>query len=323
VQCCAHCFGDRALERIIADRSEGIGTCCYCGSAGAKLVDPRELEPHFATLISVYEPNPETGQPLIELLMDDWHLFDHPKMDVIRARSLLTDILDNGDIVRARHVFSPRYVEEGQHLRWSELRDELMFKNRYFPKGNIDYDRLEALLGWFESDPASLPQIWYRARIANDDAIFEIADMGAPPATVSSHGRANPAGIPYLYLGSAEQTAAAEIRPHTGDKLCVAEFKVLNPVRLIDLRNPRKLVSPFFFDDEARIAALRNDMPFVERLGLELTRPVMPQRAAIEYVPSQYLCEFIKKVGYDGVIYRSSVSEGMNLALFAPTPKLQ
>jgi hypothetical protein len=38
----------------------------------------------------------------------------------------------------------------------------------------------------------------------------------------------------------------------------------------------------------------------------------------IDYVPSQYLCEFIKKCGYAGVIYRSSVSDGINLALFNP-----
>jgi hypothetical protein len=46
--------------------------------------------------------------------------------------------------------------------------------------------------------------------------------------------------------------------------------------------------------------------------------PVVPQSAAIDYTPSQYLCEFIKKCGYNGVIYRSSVSDGMNLALFDP-----
>lgn len=40
--------------------------------------------------------------------------------------------------------------------------------------------------------------------------------------------------------------------------------------------------------------------------------------AAIDYIPSQYLCEFIKKSGFDGVVYRSSVSEGINLALFDP-----
>lgn len=39
-------------------------------------------------------------------------------------------------------------------------------------------------------------------------------------------------------------------------------------------------------------------------------RPVVPQAAAIDYTPSQYLCEFIKKCGYNGVVYLSSVIEG-------------
>ncbi|HYE46412.1 MAG TPA: RES family NAD+ phosphorylase [Caulobacter sp.] len=53
-------------------------------------------------------------------------------------------------------------------------------------------------------------------------------------------------------------------------------------------------------------------------MGEELTRPVLPQGAAIDYVPSQYLCELIKKADYDGVLYRSSVGDGVNLALFDP-----
>jgi hypothetical protein len=63
---------------------------------------------------------------------------------------------------------------------------------------------------------------------------------------------------------------------------------------------------------------LRSGVPFLQRLGEELTRPVLPDSAAYEYTPSQYLCEFIKKAGYDGVLYRSSVGDGMNLALFEP-----
>ena len=71
--------------------------------------------------------------------------------------------------------------------------------------------------------------------------------------------------------------------------------------------------------DEADIGKMRSDLPFLARLGEELTRPVVPQAAAIDYTPSQYLCEFIKKCKYDGVIYRSSVSDGINLALFNPS----
>jgi hypothetical protein len=78
------------------------------------------------------------------------------------------------------------------------------------------------------------------------------------------------------------------------------------------------MVSPFLLEDAEDIGRMRSDLPFLERLGDELTRPVVPQSAAIDYIPSQYLCEFIKKCGYDGVIYRSSVSDGINLALFDP-----
>ena len=142
--------------------------------------------------------------------------------------------------------------------------------------------------------------------------------MGAPPKRIASHGRANPAGIPYLYLASAQDTAISEIRPHTGEIACVADFTTQTTLKLVDLRTPRNMVSPFVLADADDIGRMRNDLPFLDRLGNELTRPVIPQSAAIDYTPSQYLCEFVKKCGYQGVIYRSSVSTGMNLALFDP-----
>jgi hypothetical protein len=100
---------------------------------------------------------------------------------------------------------------------------------------------------------------------------------------------------------------------------CVADFTTPATLKLADLRAPRKMVSPFVLADAVDIGRMRNDLPFLERLGDELTRPVIPQSAAIDYTPSQYLCEFIKKCGYQGVIYRSSVSNGINLALFDPS----
>src|SRR3989344_1830697 len=106
---------------------------------------------------------------------------------------------------------------------------------------------------------------------------------------------------------------------HTGEKPCVPDFKIKGALTAVDLRNPRQLVSPFLLADAAAIGQLRADIPFLERLGDELTRPVLTRGAAIDYVPSQYLCEFIKKRGYDGVVYRSSVSDGINLALFDPS----
>ncbi len=52
------------------------------------------------------------------------------------------------------------------------------------------------------------------------------------------------------------------------------------------------------------------------RLGEELSKPVIPKEAHLEYLPSQYMCEFIKKCGFDGVMYKSAMSSGVNYALF-------
>ena len=311
--CCHACFGDRGLRRdIIPTVRAGNGNCAYCATTQVQLVEPIALRDVFELLISIYEPDPD-GRTLVDWLKSDWDLFSHPAMGVAHAKELLGDILDDGEIVR-RH-FSPSAAYHSEALaRWETLRDELMWKNRYFLDEVLDTDRLRELLGHLPAD--DMPVNWYRARILDRDQPFSIEEMGAPPARKATHGRANPAGIPYLYLGSLPETAAAEVRPHTGETACVASFTVTQPLNAVDLRNPRGLVSPFLLADARGIGQLRADIAFLERLGEELTRPVLPSGAAIDYIPSQYLCEFIKKVGYDGVVYRSSVSAGINLALF-------
>lgn len=150
-----------------------------------------------------------------------------------------------------------------------------------------------------------------------DNRVLAPEEMGAPPEKLTRHGRANPAGIPYLYLASDRQTAVSEIRPHTGERVSLAEFHVQDAVRIVDLRRPRKSISPFLLArDDVKLNV--GNISFLERLGEELTRPVLRQSAAIDYTPTQYLCEFIKECGFDGVTYRSALSDGVNLALFRP-----
>jgi len=318
MKCCAECFGDRGLRRsIIPSRSTTVGHCLYCQTDDVIIIEPRELALYFGLLVSAYRSDP-SGKLLIHWFREDWALFDHPGMDDSRAKDLLGEILDDGDITR--HLFVPANDPATDRLsEWENLRDELMYHNRYFPEKTIDLDRLEALLSPLTRDADELPTTWYRARILAGDVPYTLGQMGAPPNRIASHGRANPAGIPYLYLGSAPDTAISEIRPHTGEIACVADFTTPTTLKLVDLRTPRKMVSPFLLTDADEVGRMRNDLPFLERLGSELTRPVIPQSAAIDYTPSQYLCEFIKKCGYQGVIYRSSVSSGINLALFEPT----
>ena len=313
-QCCANCFGDQGLERLIAGLSSVAGTCTYCASENVIIIAPPRLIDLFGPLVNIYEPN-EQGRLLIEWFRDDWDLFHHERMDNARAKDLLGEVFDNGDLFRQSFVPSPKYQSD-RLVKWERLRAELMHENRYFPDTQLDRARFEELLELLKAD--DVPTRWFRARLQTEDAPYPIEKMGAPPNRTASHGRANPAGIPYLYLGSTEETAVAEIRPHTGEKACVAMFEIPAGITLVDLRSPRRIISPFAINDEDKLGPLRSDLAFLERLGEELTRPVVPQGALFDYVPSQYVCEFIKKCEYDGVLYRSAVSSGMNLALFKP-----
>jgi hypothetical protein len=312
--CCAECFNDRHLRREIPGLSAGRARCDYCGTDDVHVVEPTKLQNYFEVLLSIYEPHAD-GRFLVEWLKDDWEMF-HPGMDMARQKELLGDVLNDGEIVRQPFVPSERFKSDGLD-RWEKLRVELMQENRYFPNAQLNTDRLEEHFTQLHAENPHL-MTWHRARLQNSDVPFELGEMGAPPQRVSTHGRANPAGIPYLYLASDATTAVSETRPHTGDKACVAEFTIPPGLKLLDLRHPKLLVSPFPLADEDKMGQLRSDIAFLERLGEELTRPILPQGAMIDYVPSQYLCEFMKKCGWDGVIYRSSVSDGMNLALFKP-----
>ncbi len=316
--CCPECFGDQGLRKdIIPSLSQSRGKCDYCSSEDVYLVDPRALAEVFEMLTGIYELD-QNGKSLVEWMQEDWQIFS--RFDVAHAKELLADIFDDGVIVRKSFAPSSTYKSEGL-ARWNTLRDELMYRNRYFLDEALDKDRLEELLAHLlVSLPSDdLPDQWHRARISTGDVMFPVSEMGAPPKHLASHGRANPTGIPYLYLGSMADTAVAEVRPHTGEVACVAKFTLTQSVTAVDLRNPRKLVSPFILADATEIGQMRADIPFLERLGSELTRPVLPRSAAIDYLPSQYLCEFIKKSGYGGVLYSSSVSSGVNLALFDPS----
>lgn len=313
--CCPECFDDRGLrENIIPPISDNTGKCDFCKSETVPLVEPKQLRDYFEMLVGIYDVDPH-GKTLVEWMKDDWALFSLPQMDIANAKDLLAEILDNGEIVRQTFSPSASYSSEGL-IYWETLRDEILYKNRYFLDQALDMERLRELLSYIHAK--DMPDRWYRARILNSDKPFQIQEMGAPPKHLATPGRANPIGIPYLYLGSHPETAIAEIRPHTGEQACVADFSLTKPLKAVDLRNPRKLVTPFELVDASEVGQMRADLPLLERLGNELTRPVLPRSAAIDYIPSQYLCELIKKLNYDGVVYRSSVSSGINLALFNP-----
>jgi len=239
-------------------------------------------------------------------------------LDTANASALLADILDDGEIVR--QPFKARQSSIAIAEEWPKLKHELMHVNRFFPRTNVALHNLTNSIWQLTLSPKEHESLWYRCRLMSGDTTIGNEDMGAPPKEYATPGRANPVGIPYLYLASDATTAISECRPHTGEKACVAKFTVdLTSLKLADLRSPRGAISPFLPESEEAVADLLQELAFLERLGEDLTMPVLPQSAATDYLSTQYFCELIKNGSFDGVVYRSSVGEGVNMALFDPT----
>jgi cold shock CspA family protein len=289
------------------------GNCSFCRTHSTPLIGPAELVDLFSPIFDLYRKDKVGGESLITLLRRDWCIFDGVEDE--SAIRLLRRVI--GDPEWDFDGYNPIRggVDQGGDI-WDDFKAELKHDNRYFPKSFPDENMLANLLSYLSTAPDRDLKYLYRARINRDaDQQYTIDEMGAPPSELAGDGRANPFGIAYLYTASNTNTAISELRPHNGDEVTVAEYQVVNALRLIDLRNPRVTASPFqYVDDE--LDNIHSGIGLLVRLGEELTKPVSKSKASLEYLSSQYLCEFIKSQGYDGVIYRSALGGGDNYAIF-------
>ena len=243
MSCCAKCFGDQYLEaEIFPALSESKGKCSYCGAENENLLEPVQLQEIFEPVIDIYEESAD-GRLLVERLQDDWAMFEQPEMSQSCQKDLLGEILNDGEIVRKK--FSPLSSSlSDTSKRWAERCAEMKHQNRFFPRSEIQLDRVQQYLPYLQAEVGKVHKTWYRARMQSGDQPFPVDKMGAPPKHLATHGRANPAGIPYLYLASDKETAVSEIRPHTGEVASVADFSLRSTLNIVDLRSPRRKQDP-------------------------------------------------------------------------------
>lgn len=312
MKCCGNCFGDFFLTQQITEMSSETGNCSYCNAKQTSLISPSSLFDIFDGLReALYQEsiNPQS-EPLGRLLESDWKLFE--ALDDSVADSLLGTIVPDISSLRFEAVVAR---DSDAVLKWDELSDELQHENRFFPKKMAFSDEREGLLFEYLTAKGDTETKLYRARLLTEGTPFDLNKMGKPPLELVSYGRANPMGIPYLYVATTVDTAIAEIRPYKHATVCVATFELTEPLKFADFCNPLKTISPFQLDDQG-LRILRMNMPFLLRMGEELSKPVTPHKSHLEYLPSQYLCEYLKQQGFHGVMYKSSVGTGLNYAVF-------
>jgi len=139
-------------------------------------------------------------------------------------------------------------------------------------------------------------------------------DRMSPLVGEAREGRANPKGIPCLYLATDKETAMAEVRPTLGSLISVGQFRILKKLHLVDCSVGHASELNIYYDEPdapEREKAVWND------IDRAFSEPVKSGDSYADYAPTQILSELFKKEGYDGIIYKSSLGAGYNVSLFS------
>ena len=126
-------------------------------------------------------------------------------------------------------------------------------------------------------------------------------------------GRANPKGIPCLYVSTKKETAMHEVRPWIESYISVAEFKPTRDLKIVDCsHNPSK--HKFYFQEPSD---LHKENAVWSDIDRAFAKPVVHDDGTASYAATQVIAESFKKESLDGIAYRSNFGkDGRNIALF-------
>lgn len=137
---------------------------------------------------------------------------------------------------------------------------------------------------------------------------YSASESSAPKSDLVGNGRANPDHIRYLYLCEDETTPVYEIRPIIGEQVSVAKFRLLKDITVYDLT--------LGIQDQMSITNNQWSSLY-DMIGKMFSKPFNGE--VQHYLPTQFLAEEIKRMGFDGLRFNSSLHKGgVNVVLFDP-----
>lgn len=310
---CKDCFLDEELRSEINANAVIDGICDVCGKQ-SKVMDFSEFHGFFTTLLELYSPTVNSNKTIVDIIQDEWHFFkdkDIAKVllaDVIVANNLgysIADFVDYTDDICIRVAV------------WDRLKTSVKEKSRFFT--NMDefaqYDYLTA------GKSLHVGQKLYRSRITPvGQKKIKCDKMGCPPKELATAGRANPIGIPYLYLSDSAKTTYFEVRAVYLDKLSVGTFRIERELELVDFIYDVNLFLAYN-DGTTSLKEIVIKKKIIDSISEDLSKPLRRYDSELEYVPTQLICEFCRRiVGADGISFESSLHKGgRNYVLFDDT----
>jgi len=144
-------------------------------------------------------------------------------------------------------------------------------------------------------------------------------ELKAPPPNKTKDARINPRGISYLYLSNSVETTILEVRPWIGQEVSVGYFEIKKDLKCVDTSRDKKGTFIYLGEEKPKLSPGKKEEYVWGGINSSFSRPVRSEDETINYIPTQYLSEFFKTNGYDGIIYKSALTEkGYNIVLFDP-----
>ncbi len=332
MNCCINCFESRYINSIILNNKR-VGNCDYCKSQNISIYEASELNRNFAGILDLFVVDVENGKPLeIQIISDYFQkkVFTQTLIEADNVKQLISEIirddiadyqslLDNPVRLRFQNEQDEENANQPLFLSWDKFSEEIKTVNRFHLKNPLDLEKLKSLFKHFRKEIYKGKK-YYRARISDNPKGYAIDQMGNPPNKSAKSGRANPNGISYLYLANDVLTTLYEVRASLFDYVTVGTFRLEENIRVINLSHSTYDI--FELAELEELQSLEEVMrhgSFIDKLEQELSKPRRRSDSELDYLPTQYLSELIKSMGFDGIEFKSSLyQDGVNLAIFNP-----
>jgi hypothetical protein len=329
-----NCFKDVEFCSIIESQYM-IGICEITGEVDVPVFNTDEvdvLKDYISEILNIYSPIsdlpsdfPVDNLNYIEhVLYEEWTIFNTSKENIKRIIMELCKDAYPADShlfiekVGMEKLCDSEFLRRNSLLRessWEKFMSSIKNINRF----HSNHINLDLLSEFFCSSQMQLiiqrdSESLFRARISDETGIRK-EDMGPPPTKLATAGRANSAGISCLYLANDTVTTLHEIRARDLDYISIASFRPNKDLKIVDLSNLDN-ISPFSqgsFDYEW----FAINMSILKKISIEIAKPLRRQDSELDYLPAQYISDFVKSLGFDGICYKSTLNKnGLNYAIF-------
>ncbi|EBQ1470856.1 RES domain-containing protein, partial [Salmonella enterica] len=326
---CSHCLrNDPVLIRIIANDQNSTKQCDYCSNKD-QTMSMSALGNTVDWLIEQYyslgEVDDEYGDPEGSPLLDILEKEVSSNIGVIEDLSkILADCWYEWGTQEHKYGEDPHFISaitipHKLSNKWALMEKKLRESNRFFNHDALEtFDEVFGYL--FDNHPSAFIDFTpntpiYRGRIfkSEDDIEFALqmpeSRLGPPPSDLAPYGRMNAKGISVFYGATSKTNAVSEVRPPVGSFVVVSEFRVLRPVRLLDLTVLGRVTvnGVSRFDPEYLVRYERSR--FIATLSRKLVMPVVPELAESNYLLTQAIADYLsitEKYSLDGIKFSSA-----------------